>query len=181
MVCPRCISVVTEVISKLKLPHLSVRLGEADLAKEPAKTELEQVKQLLAAHGFELLEDKKTELVERVKVVVIELIRSGEIENMQINLSEHLSEQTATDYHYLSSAFSEQEGVTIARYLVLQKIERVKELIRYNELTLSQIAYQLGYSSVAHLSAQFKQITGVTTSEFKKESTMPRKPLDKVL
>lgn len=180
MVCPRCISVVTEEMKKLQLPVQAVRLGEVDLAQEPNAVQVNAIKRVLNAQGFELLEDRKAELVEKTKVAVIELIRTGEIESLQVNLSDYLAEYTGKDYHYLSAAFSEQEGVTIARYVVLQKIERVKELIRYNELTLSQIAYQVGYSSVAHLSAQFKQVTGITTSEFKKENTRPRKPLDQV-
>ena len=181
MVCPRCISVVTDEFNKLELPVTHVRLGEVDLTQEPTAQQLAAIKGALQAQGFELLEDKKAELVEKVKVAIINLIRTGEIESLQVNLSDYLASYTGRDYHYLSTAFSEQEGVTIARYVVLQKIERVKELISYNELTLSQIAYQLGYSSVAHLSAQFKQVTGMTTSDYKKESTSPRKPLDQVL
>lgn len=181
MVCPRCISVVKEEMHKLDLQVDDVRLGEVDLTDEPGTQKKEEIRKALTKQGFELLEDRKAELVEKVKVAVIELIRTGEIENLQVNLSDYLADYTGKDYHQISTAFSEQEGVTIARYVVLQKIERVKELIRYNELTLSQIADQLGYSSVAHLSAQFKQVTGVTTSGYKKESTWPRKPLDQVL
>ncbi len=181
MVCPRCISVVTEEMKKLQLPVQNVRLGEVELQNEPTAVQVDAIKKALQAHGFELLEDRKTELVEKIKITVIELIRTGKIENLQVNLSDYLAENIATDYHYLSSTFSEHEGVTITRFVVLQKIERVKELIRYNELTLSQIAYQLGYSSVAHLSGQFKHITGITTSDFRKESTRPRKSLDQVL
>lgn len=181
MVCPRCISVVRHEIEKLNLPVVDVRLGEVVLAEEPDVRKTGEIRDALASHGFELLDDRKAGMVEKVKAAVIELIRTGAIENLQVNLSDYLAEYTGKDYHYISAAFSEQEGVTLARYVVLQKIERVKELIMYNELTLSQIAYQLGYSSVAHLSTQFKQVTGVTTSEFKKGNTWPRKPLDQVL
>lgn len=181
MVCPRCISVVRNELEKLNLPVLDVRLGEVDLSGEPGTKQKEQIRTVLAAQGFEILEDKKSELVEKVKRAVIELIRSGKMEELQVNLSDYLAEYTGVDYHYISAAFSEQEDITLARYVVLQKIERVKELINYNELTLSQIAYQLGYSSVAHLSAQFKQVTGITTSVYKKGNTWPRKPLDQVL
>lgn len=181
MVCPRCVSVVREEMEKLELHVLDVRLGEVDLAGEPSSAQVERIKRVLDQEGFQLLVDKKAELVEKVKLAIIDLIRTGEIMSMKVNLSDYLAEFTGKDYHYISAAFSEQEGVTITRYVVLQKIERVKELIRYNELSISEIAYQLDYSSVAHLSAQFKQVTGFTTSDFKKESTWPRKPLDQVL
>jgi AraC family transcriptional regulator len=181
MVCPRCISVVKHEMEKLDLPVVEIRLGEVDLTTELNADLTDKVRDALAGHGFELLEDRKAGLVENVKTIVIELIRTGAIEDLHVNLSNYLAERIGKDYHYISTAFSEQEGVTLARYMVLQKIERVKELIKYNELTLSQIAHQLGYSSVAHLSAQFKQITGATPSEFKKGNTWPRKPLDQVL
>jgi AraC family transcriptional regulator len=180
MVCPRCKSVISDELNKLNLSVLDVRLGEVDLSEEPTSVELKTIQHVLHLNGFELLVDKREELVEKIKIAVIELIRTGEIENLKVNLSDYLSAYTGKDYHHLSSAFSDIEGTTIARYVLLQKIERVKELISYNELTISQIAFQLGYSSVAHLSAQFKSITGITTSDFKKESSKLRKPLDQV-
>jgi YesN/AraC family two-component response regulator len=181
MVCPRCIKVVTEELERLHQPVLEVQLGEAILAKEPSQEHLAAIRSALAANGFELLEDKKAEIVENVKLAVIELIRSGKVEDLHVNISDYLSGAIGRDYNYLSALFSAEEGTTIARYVVLQKVERVKELLHYNELTLSQIAYQLGYSSVAHLSNQFKQITGQTPSAFKSSTSQQRKPLDQVL
>ena len=181
MVCPRCIKVVTEELERLKLPVLDVKLGEVVLGREPSAVELSEVRDALAANGFELLEDRKAETVERVKVLIIDLIRSGKVEGLQVNISDYLAEATGRDYGYLSSLFSGEEGTTIARYVVLQKVERAKELMEYNELNLSQIAYQLGYSSVAHLSNQFKQVTGVSPSDYKKSADQHRRPLDQVL
>lgn len=181
MVCPRCIKVVTEELQKLKLPVQEVRLGEAALAGVPAEEEMELVRAALAANGFQLLEDPKAELAEKVKVAVIELLRSGKVEELHVNLSDYLADLLGKDYNTLSSLFSASEGITIARYMVLQKIEMAKELLDYNELSLSQIADRLGYSSVAHLSSQFKQVTGLTPSEYKKGNSMLRKPLDQLV
>lgn len=181
MVCPRCIKVVTEELEHLQQPVVGVRLGEAVLEKEPTPPELQRIRQQLQEAGFELLENRKSELVERVKLAIIDLIGSGKVEELHANISDYLAETLQTDYNYLSTLFSSEEGTTIARYVVLQKVERAKELLYYNELSLSQIAYTLGYSSVAHLSNQFKQVTGVTPSAFKKKADVPRKPLDQVL
>lgn len=180
MVCPRCIKVVTEELEKLQLPVQEITLGEATLTTEPSQQELVMIKQKLAAEGFELLEDPKAELVEKVKIAVINLLRSGKVEELHVNLSDYLSELLNRDYNTLSALFSAAEGVTIARYMVLQKIEMAKELLDYNELSLSQIADKLGYSSVAHLSNQFKQVTGLTPSAYKKSSAVARKPLDQL-
>ncbi|MHC2993690.1 AraC family transcriptional regulator [Pontibacter sp. HJ8] len=181
MVCPRCLKVVTEELEKLQLPPVDVQLGKVELAAEPDAQQLRQLKEALLQNGFELLEDKKAELVEKVKIAIIELIRSGEVENLTTNISDYLSEAIGRDYHYLSSLFPAEEGVTIARYVVLQKVERAKELLAYNELSLSQISYRLGYSSVAHLSGQFRQVTGMSPSEYKKSAVQSRKPLDQII
>lgn len=180
MVCPRCIKVVKDELQLLQLPVKEVRLGEALLERKPSEDELSDLKGALSDNGFELLEDKKAGLVEQIKVAVIELIQSGKVENLQVNVSDYLANVLEKDYNYLSSLFSTEEGLTIARYVVLQKVERIKELISYHELTFSEIAYQLGYSSVAHLSNQFKQVTGITPSDFKNSTSKFRKPLDRV-
>lgn len=180
MVCPRCSKVVGEELEKLQLTPVDIQLGIVELAAEPSPGQLEQLKLALLENGFELLEDKKAELVEQVKIAIIELIRSGKVENLSTNISDYLTGAVGRDYHYLSSLFSAEEGVTIARYVVLQKVERVKELLAYNELSLSQISYQLGYSSVAHLSSQFRQVTGMSPSEYKKSEDPSRKPLDQL-
>jgi AraC family transcriptional regulator len=180
MVCPRCIQVVTSELQSLRLPVVNVALGEVALAEEPSEDTMNQLRESLAANGFELLEDRKAELVEKVKIAVIELVRTGKFEELAVNLSDYLAELLDKDYNQISTAFSTSEGITIARYVVLQKVERAKELLSYNELNLSQIADELGYSSVAHLSNQFKQVTSLTPSEFKKSNIVPRKPLDQV-
>ncbi|NDK55886.1 helix-turn-helix domain-containing protein [Pontibacter fetidus] len=180
MVCDRCIKVVTDELEKLELPLQDVKLGEATLAREPHPEELRQVREMLTANGFKLLEDPKTELTEKIKIAVIELLRSGKVEDLQVNLSDYLADLLGKDYNTLSALFSASEGITIARYMVLQKVEMAKELLEYNELTLSQIADKLGYSSVAHLSNQFKQVTGLSPSEYKKGNSVTRKPLDQL-
>ncbi|HEY4650470.1 MAG TPA: helix-turn-helix domain-containing protein [Pontibacter sp.] len=180
MVCPRCIKVVTEELQKLQLPVQEVKLGEAVLAEEPSSTQLDQVKASLSENGFELIADTKTELAEKVKIAIIDLLRSGRVEELQVNLSDYLADALGRDYNTLSALFSASEGITIARFMVLQKVEMAKELLDYNELSLSQIADKLGYSSVAHLSGQFKQVTGLTPSAYKKSHNVTRKPLDQL-
>jgi AraC family transcriptional regulator len=180
MVCPRCLKAVTEELDKLHLHPVAIQLGEVRLEQEPTTEQLQQFREALLENGFELIEDKKAELVEKIKIAIIELIRSGRVEHLSTNMSDYLADTLGRDYHYLSTLFSAEEGLTIARYVVLQKVERVKELMAYNELSLSQISFQLGYSSVAHLSAQFKQVTGMSPSEYKKAAAPSRKPLDQV-
>lgn len=180
MVCPRCLKAVSEELTKLDLHPVAIQLGEVKLEQAPSGQQLALLREALQANGFELLEDKKAELVEKIKIAIIGLIRSGEVEHLSTNVSEYLAREIGRDYHYLSALFSASEGLTIARYVVLQKVERVKELLAYNELSLSQISFQLGYSSVAHLSAQFKQVTGMSPSEYKKAAAPMRKPLDNV-
>ncbi|MEJ8757055.1 AraC family transcriptional regulator [Pontibacter sp. H259] len=181
MVCPRCIKVVTEELEKLQLPVQEVKLGEATITREPTPTEVEQITAALHQNGFELIKDTKAELAESIKIAIIDLLRSGEVEELHVNLSDYLADKFGKDYNTLNTLFSASEGITIARFMVLQKIELIKELITYNELSLSQIAYKLGYSSVAHLSNQFKQVTGITPSAYKSGNELSRKPLDKVL
>ncbi|WP_299707697.1 helix-turn-helix domain-containing protein [uncultured Pontibacter sp.] len=180
MVCPRCLKAVTEELDKLDLHPVAIQLGEVKLEQEPTAKQLQRLREALLENGFELIEDKKAELVEKIKIAIIELIRSGKVEHLSTNMSDYLADTLGRDYHYLSTLFSAEEGLTIARYVVLQKVERVKELLTYNELTLSQISFQLGYSSVAHLSAQFKQVTGMSPSEYKKAAAPSRKSLDQI-
>lgn len=180
MVCPRCLKVVSQELDKLGLHPLAMQLGEVKLEQEPTAAQLQQLRNALLENGFELIEDRKAEMVEKIKITIIGLIRSGEVEHMNTNLSDYLANALGRDYHYLSGLFSAAEGVTIARYVVLQKVERVKELLAYKELSLSQISFKLGYSSVAHLSAQFKQVTGMSPSEYKKAAAPSRKHLDQI-
>ncbi len=179
MVCNRCITAVESELDKLNIKAKSVSLGEVVLVDFLDKSIKNELKDNLEKIGFELLEDKKLQLNERVKNVIIDLIHHKHTQ-LNINLSDYISEQIGTDYSIISKQFSELEGTTIEKFVIAQKIERVKELISYNELTLSEISDQLHYSSVAHLSGQFKKITGITPSDYKKQDLKERKPLNEV-
>lgn len=180
MVCDRCVRVVREEMKKLGYDICHVRLGEAELYDAP-KVDLTKVKAVLAENGFELIEDKKGKMVEEIKKVIIDMVHhSYKLEELKENYSEYLAKQLKQDYHTLSKLFSSVTSTTIEKYLITQKIERVKELLVYGELTLSEISYKLGYSSVQHLSNQFKQITGFTPSHFKEIRQEKRMSIDRV-
>ena len=171
--------VVQQELEKLNINSYKVTLGEIETDSNISIEKLEQLEKNLAAVGFELLDDAKKQLIEKMKNIIIQQVQHSE-DNAHQNFSEILSKALLKDYSYLSSLFSQVEGITIEKYIINQKIEKVKELIIYDELNLSEIAYQLGYSSIAHLSNQFKKITGLTPSHFKKIGQDKRKPLDKV-
>lgn len=179
MVCNRCINVVANELSALGLPVKNITLGEVVLEKPLESEEKSKLKAALEKHGFELLDDKKARIIEQVKTLLIVLVHYNKAEKPEyMRYSAYLEKQVGMDYHSLSKLFSEVEGVTIEHYLISQKVERIKELLIYNEYSISEIALQLGYSSVAHLSGQFKKLTGLTASEFKKLHEHTRKPLD---
>lgn len=179
MVCHRCIMVVQNELDKLGIHATNVKLGEAQLEKELSDEEKNKLEKSLTQLGFELIDDKKSRIIEKIKTVIINLVHHQDNDN-KTNLSDLLSKELHHDYHYLSNLFSEVEGTTIEKYFIAQKIEKVKELLVYDELSLSEIAFQLNYSSVAHLSNQFKKVTGLTPSHFKQIREDKRKPLDKV-
>jgi YesN/AraC family two-component response regulator len=166
MVCIRCKMVVKEELSKLGLHYVSVELGEADVPETISPEQLDQIRVALLRSGLELMDDKKSVLIQKIKNVIFELVHYSE-EPLAINLSGFLSETLNHDYTYLAKLFSEVQGSTIEKFFITHKIERVKELLVYNELNLTEIAYRMHYSSVAHLSAQFKKVTGLTPSHFK--------------
>jgi AraC-like DNA-binding protein len=178
MVCDRCIRVVKQELEKLKLDVRSVSLGEVILSGSPRDLPLEKIRHTLEENGFELIEDRKARIIEQLKLAIIKLVRN-EGERVQ-KYSDSLSKELGLDYHSLSTLFSSVENVTIEQYIILQRIERTKELLKYGELTLSEISYKLGYSSVQHLSNQFKQITGLTPTQFKRMTENTRNPLDRV-
>lgn len=181
MVCPRCIKVVREELEKLGLHVGRVELGEAAVEDTVSQETIEEIGDVLEANGFELLTDQKQKTIEKIKIALIEAIYGEEqTDTHRKTLSAYLSGKTGKDYKYLSSLFSSVENITIEKYFILQKIERVKELLKYEELTLSEIAYRLNYSSTQHLSSQFKQITGMSPTQFKKSIGNQRKPLDKL-
>ncbi len=179
MVCNRCNMVVQSELEKLGLNPLKVSLGEVELDRDLTDDEKQRLSDVLESLGFSLIDDKKSRLIEQIKTNIVELVHYDN-NDLKINLSDYLSSKIHHDYNYISNIFSEVEGTTIEKYFIAQKIEKVKELLVYDELTLSEIAYQLNYSSVAHLSAQFKKITGLTPSHFKNIGMDRRKPLDKV-
>ncbi|MEZ4805480.1 MAG: AraC family transcriptional regulator [Bacteroidia bacterium] len=179
MVCNRCILVVKNELSKLNLEITNIGLGEVDFNNDLSDNQLKAIEFILQPLGFELIDNKKSKLIEKIKNIIIDLVhrQDGELKN---NLSEILKNELNQDYNYLSNLFSEVEGSTIEKYFIAQKIEKVKELLVYDELSLSEIAFQLNYSSVAYLSNQFKKVTGLTPSHFKRIKEDKRKPLDKV-
>lgn len=179
MVCSRCIMVVQNELDKLGLSATNVGLGEVTLEKDLTAEKKKKLEEALTPLGFELIDDKKSRIIEKIKNVIIEQVRDLDNE-LKTNLSDVLSSRLHNDYNYLSNLFSEVEGTTIEKYFIAQKIEKVKELLVYDELTLSEIAFRLNYSSVAYLSNQFKKVTGLTPSHFKQIGEEKRKPLDKV-
>jgi len=176
MVCDRCRMSVEHILDDLKVDYRRVDLGEVELASEPGDRFLKDFKQRIEPLGFELIEDKNSRLISRVKTAVIDLVRKT---STKYKLSTHLSELIGKDYNSLSTLFSSVEGITIEHFLILQKIEYVKELLAYDELSLSEIADRLKYSSVQHLSNQFKKVTGLTPSQFK-SLRKKRVSLDKI-
>lgn len=181
MVCNRCIKVVTEELVKLGFHPGNVKLGEVELIDdEISDAQYLKLDSVLENLGFERIDDRKGRLIENIKQLVIAMIHQPIEPNKRLNWSVIISEALHFDYNYLSSLFSSLEGITLEQYIIRQKIERVKELLCYDELTLSQMADQLGYSSVAHLSSQFKKVTGFSPSELKKSRLLKRISIDQI-
>ena len=179
MVCNRCIMVVKQELHKIGLKTKEVNMGEAVLDSVPTAQQMETINQRMHELGFEILDDKKQKQIEKIKALIIEKVQSGAIEE-RFSLSDYLVKSIHKEYTQLSRLFSEVEGITIEQYFILQKIEKVKELLAYDELNLSEIAWHLGYSSVAHLSSQFKKVTGFTPSYLKSLGNTKRKSLDQI-
>lgn len=179
MVCNRCIMVVHSRLEQLGLHPVSVELGTALLPGKITEETYRKVKIALEPLGFELIDDRKSQIIERIKNAVIELVHYRE-DGLTVNLSDYLSSKLNRDYSSLSKLFSEITNTTIEKYFIAQKIERAKELLVYGELTLNEIADLLNYSSAAYLSAQFKSVTGLTPTHFKKIKENKRRPLDQV-
>ncbi len=180
MVCDRCKTAVRNELEKAGIQYRSLELGEIELDGNPLEKALRKFKEGIEPLGFELIEDKPARDVNQIKKIIIEWVRELEKKNRRLKFSAYLSEMVHKDYASLSNLFSSVEGTTIEQYLISQKIELVKELLVYNEYTLAQIADQVNYSSVQHLSSQFKKITGLTPSRFKKIGALKRRPLDEV-
>lgn len=166
MVSLRCILKVKEELKKLGIWYVVVDLGVIEILEEISDEQREQLKKNLKKSGLELLDDNKSILIERIKNVVVEMIHYSE-ELPKVNFSDYISEKLGYDYTYLSNIFSEVKGITLQQYIIIHRIEKVKEMLLYDELNLTEISYRLQYSSVAHLSNQFKKITGLTPSFYK--------------
>lgn len=179
MVCSRCIMVVKSALENAGFHPLSVTLGEAEIAETLTDKKKQQFNIQLLELGFELLDDRKSRTIEKVKNIIVELVHHSQTV-LKINLSDHITQQLHLDYSYISNLFTQVEGTTIEQYLISQKIERAKELLVYDEHSLSEIADQLNYSSVSHLSRQFKKVTGVTPSAFKQRKEIGRRPIEEL-
>jgi AraC family transcriptional regulator len=177
MVCPRCIMSVEQILKNSKIPSKYVRLGEVELVKDLSQKQLNHFSTELQKVGFELLDDVKTQLIEKIKMLLIQKVQDENIEE-HFSINKYLTQHIFKDYSSLSKLFSEVEGITIEQFFILQKIEKIKERLIYNEQSLGEIALNLGYSSTQHLSGQFKKLTGMTPTEFKSLGASHRKPID---
>lgn len=181
MVCPRCIKVVREELERLGLDVRNVVLGEVSLSGSIDALPVPAIRDVLERNGFELIEDKRAKIIEEIKRAVLKLARNDHEENpVRVKDSEFIAREVGKEYHSLSTLFSSVENLTIERYLILQRIEYAKELLKYGDLTLSEISYRLGYSSVQHLSNQFKTVTGMTPTEFRSMGGSHRHSIDHV-
>lgn len=180
MVCHRCIKVVKDEISKLGFEVVKIELGEATIKSSQKSTNITEIKKVLIENGFDLVDDKNSKLIEKIKVLIINRIHHSNNKLEKFSFPKYISNEIGVNYSHLSSLFSSCEGTTIEKFIIKQKIERVKELLTYDELTLSEISFMLGYSSVQHLSNQFRQITGLNPSYFKKLKDHRRNPLDRL-
>lgn len=178
MVCPRCISSVTETLSREGAVVEEVSLGEARI--QAPHPDLQKLDEALQESGFALIYDKERQTVEQIKAILIDYIQHLKTEYQPITTSAFLAEKTGQNYPYLSKVFSKYEHLTIEKYFIRLKIERVKELLSYNELTLSEIAWELKYSSVQHLSNQFRKVTGISVSDYKANPLPDRNPLNEL-
>lgn len=179
MVCIRCQMLVKAELEKLGLHYIDVKIGEANIIEQILPEQLEQLDISLRKSGLRLMDNKKSILVEKIKNAIIELVHYTD-EQIKVNLSDYLSETLNYDYTYLANLFSEVKGITIEKFYLTHKIEKVKELIVYDELNLTEIAYKMHYSSVSHLSNQFKKFTGLTPSHFKQLKNKRRNTLEDV-
>jgi len=179
MVCNRCIMVVSQIFDEEEIKTEHIQLGKVKTSEEVVPEKLERVSKKLNKVGFEIIHDSKRRLIEKIKTATIDYVYHHSGEN-KMNFSEYLTNKLHLDYPYISTLYSSIEGTTIEKHLINLKIERVKELLVYDEKTLSEIAWELGYSSVAHLSGQFKKVTGLSPSYFKKLGEQKRKSINDV-
>lgn len=179
MVCRRCVIAVEQILKSSQISFVSVQLGEVILDSTLNASQMKVFSEKLQENGFEWLDDRNHKIIEKIKTLLIKKIANLSIEE-HFSLTEYLTQKMQRDYSGMSQLFSQVSGITIEQFFICQKIEKVKELLSYQELTLSEIAWQLGYKSVQHLSTQFKKITGMTPTNFKKLKNKPRTAIDKV-
>jgi AraC-like DNA-binding protein len=179
MVSNRCKMAVKEQLKKLGLHFIVVDLGEVEIMETISMYQREQLKLGLLDSGLELMDDKRAMLIEKIKNVIIEMVHYAD-ENIKINFSDYLREKLNHDYTYMSNLFSEVQGTTIEQFIISHKTERIKELIIYGELNITEIAWKMGYSSVAHLSSQFKKVTGLSPTHFKQLKDKRRSPIEEI-
>ncbi len=179
MVSNRCKMLVKEELKKLGLHFILVDLGEVEIMEQVSANKLSELNAALQLSGLELMDDKKSVLIEKIKNVITEMIHHTDV-LPKVNYSDYISSKLNYDYTYLSNIFSEIKGITIQQFIIVHKIERVKELLLYDELNLTEISYKLHYSSVAHLSNQFKKITGLSPSQFKHLKIRSRSPIEEI-
>ena len=172
MVCPRCIRVVKEDLENHGVKVNDVKLGFASISYNDEDISMNEISGILDKAGFELLQDKDQKIIEQVKIEIIHLLNQSENTKLNVNNSEYLAKKIGVNYGYLSRLFSNQVGITIEKYFIQQKIKKVKEFLKYEDMSTDEVSFRLGYSSVAHLSRQFKEVTGMTISEFKKENDL---------
>ncbi|MEZ4963337.1 MAG: AraC family transcriptional regulator [Saprospiraceae bacterium] len=180
MICTRCLKVIRQDLESIGVELLELRLGKIRIKYPKDKVTLQQIEEFLEMDEFELVKDRDGAVSEEVKLVLIEMVNNLPIDRTK-KLSDLLAEKLHRDYWTLSKTFSKSEGTTIERYLILLRVEKAKELIEYDEMNFSEIAYELGYNNIYHLSGQFKQVTGMSMSEYKQLKDKPRSPLDKIL
>jgi AraC-like DNA-binding protein len=179
MVSARCKLAVKEELKKLGLHFMLVELGEVDIMEEITSTQRELLKVGLLSSGLELIDDKRAILIEKIKSTIIQMVHHTD-ELIKTNFSDFLGDKLNHDYTYLANIFSEVQGTTIEQFIISHKIERIKELIIYDELNITEIAWKMNYSSVSHLSNQFKKVTGLTPSHFKKLKEKRRRPIEEI-
>ncbi len=180
MVCDRCLMVVDQQLTQLGFTVKQAVLGKVEIAEEPDETGLSKIRSALKLVGFELIDEIRHQIADQIKTIIIQQVHHSDSSEMQINFSDLISGKLDKDYSYLSNLFSETEDITIEKFIIQQKVEKVKELIEYGELNLNEIAYKLGYSSSAHLSAQFKKLTGNTPSQYRESKTFNRDSIDRI-
>lgn len=179
MVSARCKIVVKEELKKLGLHFIVVDLGEVEIMEDISTDLRQELKAILLTSGLELMDDKRAVLIERIKNTIIQMVHHAD-EMIKVNFSDYLSEKLTHDYTYMANLFSEVQGTTIEQFIICHKIERIKELIIYGDLNITEIAWKMNYSSVAHLSNQFKKVTGLSPSHFKKLKVQRRVPIEEI-